>query len=80
MARIPTVERSRRGWLLRIANFATRRLRGAELEPTNVLGHNSWVLVAAAGLERGMAQASHLPPKLKSLVGIKGAMLIGCRF
>jgi hypothetical protein len=80
MARIAGVAKGRESWLLRFANRFSRKLTGAELEPTRVMGHNGWVLGGAGAMEMSLGRASTLPLQLKTLVDVKAAMQIGCPF
>ena len=56
------------------------RALGRIPEPLRVTAHSDAILQAYMGFERYLAKASRLPVKLKSLVNLKAAALIGCPF
>ena len=80
MARIPRVPKGRESWLLRMANRYSRKKAGAELEPSAIMGHQSWVLAGAGGFEMALERMKAVPASLKSLVSLRAAMQIGCPF
>ena len=80
MARIQGVSKDREGWLLRFANRFSRKKIGAEIEPTQIMGHHSWVLGGVGAMEMALERATRLPEQLKMLVDLKAAMQIGCPF
>jgi AhpD family alkylhydroperoxidase len=80
MARISAAPVGEEGLLLRIAKRMSKKRVGAVVEPLLILGRNSWVLTAAGAYEQASSRASSVPEKLKTLVDIKAAMLIGCSF
>ena len=80
MPRIPVVPDEEASWLLRFANRYTRKQRGTSLEPTRIMGHQSWILGGAGAMEMALERSSHVPSRLKSLAGLKAAARIGCPF
>jgi hypothetical protein len=80
MARIEGVAKGRESWLLRFANRFARKQMGAEIEPTQIMGHHGWVLGGAGAMEMCLQRAHRLPDRLKTLVDIKAAMQVGCPF
>ena len=80
MARIPGVERGKEGWLLRLAKRISKQRVGAVPEPMRIVGHQPWLLAASGAYEMASERATSLPVKLKTLVDIKAAMMIGCPF
>jgi hypothetical protein len=80
MARIPGVPAEQAGWLQRFTNWYTRRMRDAELEPVAIMAQRPWVLGAYDLYEGCIARASSVDPKLKGLVSLKAAALVGCVF
>ena len=80
MARIPGVAKGQEGWLLRFANRYSKKKVGAATEPVAIMGHQPWLLVGAGAYEMGSQRQTSVPAKLKTLVGLKAAMMIGCPF
>jgi hypothetical protein len=80
MARIEGVAKGRESWLLRFANRFSRGKLGAEVEPTAIMGHHTWILAGVGAMEMALERATRLPAQLKLLVDIKAAMQVGCPF
>lgn len=80
MARIPGVGKGQEGWLLRYAKRATKKKVGADIEPVTIMGHQPWLLAGGGAYEMASERMASVPEKLKSLVDIKAAMMIGCPF
>jgi AhpD family alkylhydroperoxidase len=57
-----------------------RHKYGAVLDPIAVTAHNAAVLHAYVGFEAALRKAAALPGKLKELVNLKVAALLGCPF
>jgi AhpD family alkylhydroperoxidase len=53
---------------------------GKLLDPVAVTAHNPAMLDAMLGFERNLARADRLPERLKQLVNLKVAALLGCPF
>jgi AhpD family alkylhydroperoxidase len=68
----------RRTLLLRIAEWYSRRVYGAVLEPGLALAHNGRVLYADLRFEQAVAKFSKLDPVLKELAVMVAAATIGC--
>jgi len=80
MARIRAVPKGKEGWLLRFAQRYSKKKVGSELETTAIVGHRSWLLGGAGAYEMASQKMTSVPEKLKSLVDLKAAMMIGCPF
>jgi hypothetical protein len=80
MARIPGVAKGKENWLLRYANRFSQKKLGSALEPAAIMGHQSWLLGGVGAYEMASERLSSVPARLKSLVDIKAAMMIGCPF
>jgi hypothetical protein len=80
MARIPGVAKGEESWLLRYANRFSEKKVGSSLEPASIMGHNNWLLGGVGAYEMASEKMTALPAKLKTLVEIKAAMMIGCPF
>lgn len=86
MARMEGVEPREAGWFTRLVYWMVRRKMGKLtgksqlIEPVKVIAHHPRLLRAFGQMEMGQEAARTLPDKLKSLVSIKAATLIGCPF
>jgi hypothetical protein len=57
-----------------------KRMTGQVPEPLRIMAHSKPVMWADAIFEVALQRAHSVPPRLKSLAGIKAAALIGCVF
>ncbi len=80
MARIPGVPKGKESWLLRYAQRYSQKKVGSELETAAIMGHHSWLLGGAGAYEMASQRMTAVPEKLKSLVDLKAALMIGCPF
>ena len=80
MARIRGVPKGKESWLLRYANRFSKKKVGSALEPAAIMGHQSWLLGGVGAYEMASERLTTVPEKLKSLVDVKAAMMIGCPF
>ena len=80
MARLPGIARAEApAEIARVYEAATARF-GKLLDPLVVTAHNLEIFRAMMAFEMGFAQAHELDDRLKSLVLLKAAALIGCPF
>jgi alkylhydroperoxidase family enzyme len=80
MARIDGVDDSTANPTAKEAFERVKRALGNVPEPLRVTAHSDAILQAYLGYERFLARAGRLDAKLKSLVNLKTAALIGCPF
>ena len=80
MARIKGVEPSEAGVLTRFIYWMTKRKLGRVIQPLLVAAHQPRLLRAIGEMEMAQSALATLDSKLKALVGIKAALLIGCPF
>ena len=80
MARISGVAKGQESWIVRFANRYSKKKVGVATEPVAIMGHQPWLLASAGAYEMGSQRQTSVPTKLKTLVGIKAAMMIGCPF
>ena len=80
MARIRGVPKGKESWLLRYANRFSKKKVGSTVEPAAIMGHQSWLLGGVGAYEMASERLTTVPAKLKSLVDLKAAMMIGCPF
>jgi hypothetical protein len=80
MARIKGVPENKAGWLARFAYWYSRRRFGKVAEPLAVAAHHRWIFQAYGAYEFALDRARSVDARLKALVEIKAAALIGCPF
>ena len=80
MARIDGVSPNDASLFTRFAYFMTKRKLGRVITPIKINGHHPRILRAMAHMEMGQDAARTVEPRLKALVQIKVAMIIGCHF
>jgi hypothetical protein len=80
MARIEGVPTHRAGLLARTVFRMSRRMLGKVPEPLTIAAHHGEIFRATVGYEFFLARARRVPAKVKALVSIKAAALIGCPF
>jgi len=80
VARIPGIPKGKQSWLLRYAQRYAKKQVGSELDTAAIMGHQSWLLGGAGAYELASQRMTAVPEKLKSLVGLKAVMMIGCPF
>lgn len=64
--------------LYRLAEWYSRRMYGAVLDPGAALAHNPRVLLSYVRYERSLARWNRLDPNLKHLAELTAAAYIGC--
>ncbi len=80
MARIEGIPPGTGGPFVRLAYRMTRRRLGKVVTPIRIVAHHPRLLRALAHMELGQEAANAVDPKLKALVQVKVATLIGCPF
>lgn len=75
MPRLPEPPKTVRN---RLAQWISRRIYGADLQPVMAAAHNPKVLMSYTGFERSLAKWNALDPALKSLAVMASAHRIGC--
>lgn len=80
MARIPGVERHKAGLVPRLAYWLTKRKVGRVILPIKIHAHHPRLLRGLGGMEMAQEAARSVDPALKTLVGVRVAMRIGCPF
>jgi hypothetical protein len=80
MARIQGVAPDRAGFLTRIFYRVAARMVGKVPEPMTISAHHPQIFQANGAYEFFLGRARRVPERLKTLAGIKAAMLIGCPF
>jgi len=80
MARIPGVETNEAGLYTRFLYWMTKRKLGRVVLPFKITAHQPRLLTPLGQMEMGQHAVKSVDAKLKSLAGIKAAILIGCPF
>ena len=80
MPRIQGIEKAEAGFLVRLAYWLTKRKLGRVIVPVKIVARHPRLLRAYAHMELGQEAASSVDVRLKALVQVKVAMLIGCPF
>jgi AhpD family alkylhydroperoxidase len=80
MAYIEPLPARTAGLFVKLVYWFARRRLGRVPVPVGILAHNRAVLSAVAGFELAFERAGALDVRLKELVTLKAAMLVGCRF
>ena len=80
MARIEGVPPGRAGLLARFVYRFARRMFGKVPEPLTVAAHHPWIFQGYTAYEFCLARGRRVDARLKALVGIKAAALVGCPF
>ena len=80
MARISGVEAKDAGMFTRFAYWMTKRKVGKVITPIKITAHHPRLLRALGWMELGQEAAKSVDFKLKALVQVKIAMMIGCPF
>ncbi|MCA9526293.1 MAG: carboxymuconolactone decarboxylase family protein [Myxococcales bacterium] len=68
------------GLLVRLAYRAARRRLGRVPTPVAIMAHHRAILAATGGFELAFERAHAVEDRLKHLVMVKVASLVGCRF
>jgi AhpD family alkylhydroperoxidase len=76
MARVGT----KRGPLVRIANWYTRRKYGREIGSTGAIAHTPWNMIGWGTLEFGYERSHKVDERLKALAATRAATVVGCQF
>jgi 4-carboxymuconolactone decarboxylase len=80
------IEPHEAGWFTRLVYGVVRRKIGKItgqkrlIEPIKVMAHHPRLLRSFGQMEMGQESARSVPARIKSLVSIKAATLIGCPF
>jgi hypothetical protein len=86
MAHMKGIEPAQAGWFTRLVYWFVRRkfrkLTGKDrlIEPVKIAAYHPRLLQTMGKMESGLAAARTVPEKLKLLVSLRSAMLIGCPF
>ena len=80
MARIQELEKVGANFFVRFAYWLTKRKLGRVIVPVKIVAHHPRLLRAYAHMELGQEAANSVDVRLKVLVQVKVAMLIGCPF
>ena len=80
MARIEGLPAKEAAWPARFAYWMTRRRYKRDLEPTLILGHCPGILWGWGVLQTAIDRANRLDRRVKDLVTIRVASLVGCPF
>src|SRR5215831_10971670 len=86
MTRMNGLEPHQAGWYTRLVYWFVRRSigkitgRSQLVEPVKITAHHTRLFKAYGQMEMGQAAAGSVPAPIKTLAGIKAAMLIGCPF
>ncbi len=80
MARISGLEAHEAGWLTRLAYWFTKRKLGRVIMPVKIHAHHPGLLRGLARMEMAQEAAKTVDPALKTLLGVRVAMRIGCPF
>ncbi len=80
MARIEGVAQSQAGLLVRFAYRMARKRYGKVPEPLTVIAHHPWLPRGYGAFEMALERSRLVDKRLKALVSIKAATLIGCPF
>ena len=80
MARIAGVSDNQAGLLARFAFWMARRKVGKVPDPMRVSAHHRAISMASGGYEFWLDRARLVDARLKTLAGIKAAMMVGCPF
>ena len=70
----------RRGLVVRIIHFLTRRKVGKVPTPMQVLAHRPPLLMAYARMELSQLKATRVPAALKALASTRVSTLLGCPY
>jgi len=80
MSRIQGLPAKRAGILAKLLYYFSRRRFGRVPEPVRVMAHHATLLGGYAGFEVALERAHRVPTRLKDLVDLRAATLIGCPF
>ena len=80
MARIRGIETHEAGLVTRFLYWMTKRRLGRVILPLRITAHQPRLLRATGEMEMGQRALKTVEPKLKALVDLKAAVLIGCPF
>ena len=86
MAHMKGIEPAEAGWFTRLVYWFVRRQFGkltgknCLIEPVKIAAHHPRLLRAIGQMESGIGAARSVPTKLKLLVSLQTARLIGCPF
>jgi hypothetical protein len=67
-------------WSVRPLFFVMKRTFGRELTPFGVMAYRPKLLWAMSLLTQALLGVKPVPPKLKSLMSIRAAQMVGCPF
>ena len=80
MSRIKGVRDDEAGFITSRIFRAAGKMRGAIPEPLRLMAKSGGVFWACVGFELGMRRAKSLEARIKSLVSLKAASMVGCVF
>ena len=80
MTRLEGVADKQAGLFTRVAFWMARRKVGKVPDPMRVSAHHGAISMAAGGYEFWLDRARLVDARLKTLAGIKAAMMVGCPF
>jgi hypothetical protein len=80
MARMKGIEEGRAGWMTRFIFASIRRHSGSLAETWRIVAHAPNVLRAWASTEYFLDRSRIVDMKLKKLVQLKVAVIVGCPF
>jgi hypothetical protein len=80
MSRVAGLPPGRAGLLVRFAYWFSKRMLGKVTEPLTVAARHPWIFRGYTAYEFALGRARRVDPRLKALVGLKAAALVGCPF
>jgi 4-carboxymuconolactone decarboxylase len=80
MSRIQGLPAKRAGILAQLLYYFSQRRFGRVPEPVRVMAHHATLLGGYAGFEVALERSHRVPTRLKDLVDLRAATLIGCPF
>jgi alkylhydroperoxidase family enzyme len=78
--RIEPLNNSQLYWSVRPLFYLMKRMFGRELTPYRVMAYRPKVIWAASLLTQALSSSKPVSPKLKSLMSIRAAQMVGCPF
>jgi 4-carboxymuconolactone decarboxylase len=70
----------KKGLLVRISDWYTKRSYGRAVGTTKAIAHTPWNLIGWGALEYGHERSTKVEERLKALAATKAATVIGCQF
>ena len=78
--RIEPLNKGQLHWSVRPLFFLMKRMFGRELTPFGVMAYRPKLIWAVTLLTQALVGTKPVPPKLKSLMSIRAAQMVGCPF